>query len=123
MDSIERLVGDLHELDSIVYGAANQVSTPAATPVVGVVAALPFIWQRAPESWWAYRKLQNQRKTQYAANRAPQRQSTGKGNHTMKVLKPRSANSPHGERNDAHHQQIMTHEYGPTSRPSIQQYM
>ncbi|KAJ5131008.1 Winged helix-turn-helix transcription repressor DNA-binding [Penicillium bovifimosum] len=89
------------------------------------------LWRLTPEairkgcieSTTRYRKLQNQRKAQYAANRAPQRQSTGKGNHTMKVVKSRSANSPHGERNDAFHQQIMTEEYGPTSLPSMQQYM
>jgi hypothetical protein len=90
------------------------------------------LWRLTPEaiqsggiqSTTRYRKLQNQKKAMNAANRASQRQSTGsKGNHTTKVVKSCSINSPHGERNDAYHHQIMAQEYGPTNLPSMQQYM
>ncbi|KAJ5551523.1 Winged helix-turn-helix transcription repressor DNA-binding [Penicillium sp. DV-2018c] len=105
------------------FEAVREEPNPGEKPV--------SLWRLTPEaiqsggiqSTTRYRKLQNQKKTTHTAL-APQHRSTGsKGNRATRVTKSRSANSPPGNRNHAYHQQDMTQDYGPTSLPSVQQYM
>ncbi|KAJ5208596.1 hypothetical protein N7449_002975 [Penicillium cf. viridicatum] len=125
--------------NSIRHNLSMNAGFEAVKEEVGPGKRAVNFWRLTPEairsggiqSTTRYRKLQHQKKGMNSGHRGVTRQQPeSKGVHATKVVKSRSANSPHNERAEAYHQRqkintnpSLGHEYGPASLPAMQTYM
>ncbi|KAI2713339.1 transcriptional regulator family: Forkhead [Penicillium roqueforti] len=124
--------------NSIRHNLSMNAGFEAVKEEVGPGKKAVNFWRLTPEainsggiqSTTRYRKLQHQKKGVSSSQRGPTRQpSESKGVHTTKVVKSRNKASAHGERAEAHPQEMTStnpslgSEYGPTSLPAMQRYM
>ncbi|KAF7520735.1 hypothetical protein PCG10_008956 [Penicillium crustosum] len=125
--------------NSIRHNLSMNAGFEAVKEEVGPGKRAVSFWRLTPEairsggiqSTTRYRKLQHQKKGVSSGHRgATRQQSESKGVHATKVVKSRSASSPHNERTEAYHRRQVIgtnpsfgHEYGPTSLPAMQRYM
>ncbi|KAJ5694523.1 hypothetical protein N7536_004935 [Penicillium majusculum] len=125
--------------NSIRHNLSMNAGFEAVKEEIGPGKRAVNFWRLTPEairsggiqSTTRYRKLQHLKKGVNSGHRgATRQQSESKGAHATRIIKSRSANSPHNERTEAYHRRQMIdtnpslgHEYGPTSLPAMQRYM